>query len=428
MPSKRVIPFVLLVLASYTGILSAQGPERTQEVDHLALAALMIHDGRFEKAKTELSLVDTSANNFDAARYYTIRGVLDSKTDRFRSAIKNYLKAIRATKAKTFEPPGNDEAQRYLFSVGSSASKKSPDPAPGFDAKKIKSERLEKLHIYLSQAYYQIKDYAKTVKHLDLAGAKGKDRAALFALRAECYWKIGRKEKAIDALNEGLGLFPDEAALLLQKYHYFAEIGFYQSAIKFAKKYISVTNADAGEYVILAQLLIEADLKDEAIEILEEARARFPKNPKLDLLLGHVYMKYDMNYTAAHLFEKGASKDRQYVSDAVEMFRRNKDYSHAIFLTTRMNDKVEKLKQEVAIFLDRGEFEKVIGLEDDLERHNILNDDNMRYALAYSYYMAKDYPKAELHLKKIQDSSLFKKGTTILENIERCRENALECF
>ena len=61
---------------------------------------------------------------------------------------------------------------------------------------------------------------------------------------------------------------------------------------------------------------------------------------------------------------------------------------------------MEKLKQLVAIYLDRGEFEKVIGLKDGLERYNLLEDDNLRYALAYSYYMAKDYPNAEIQLKK----------------------------
>jgi hypothetical protein len=93
-----------------------------------------------------------------------------------------------------------------------------------------------------------------------------------------------------------------------------------------------------------------------------------------------------------------------------------------------MTDKVQKLQQKVAIYLDRGEFEKVIGLKDNLRRYNILEDDNIRYALAYSYYMAKDYPEAEFHLKRIQTAALFEQGIVILRNIERCREDITECF
>jgi hypothetical protein len=93
-----------------------------------------------------------------------------------------------------------------------------------------------------------------------------------------------------------------------------------------------------------------------------------------------------------------------------------------------MNDKVEKIKQLVALYLELGEFEKVIGLKDGLERYNLLEDDNLRYALAYSYYMAKDYPNAENQVQQIYNNELFAKGTVILRNIEKCRENSMECF
>ena len=112
----------------------------------------------------------------------------------------------------------------------------------------------------------------------------------------------------------------------------------------------------------LACLDVRQEL-DEATHILETARGKFPEDPKVDVLLAHIYMKQEMNYTAAYLLEAGACKDKKYLKDAVEMHRRIKDYSHAIFLTTQMTDKVEKLKQKVAVYLDRGEFEKVIGLK-----------------------------------------------------------------
>jgi len=417
---------VMLLLISFLSPVLAQDPAQTGEIDHLALATLMIHDGRYEKAEEELSQVDKSSMKFDAARYYTIRGVLDSKTDRYESAITNYTMALSATQTKTFHPPEIDKGQQYLFSVGQTRSAEEPESR--FDPEKERKEKLEQLHAYLAKAYYETGDYTNTAKHLDLAGDRGRENAGLFALRAECYWKTANPDKAIHALNTGLELFPDDALLLRQKYHYFAELGLYQAAIEHANRYMGVTNADANEYIILAQLLSEAGQLDEATRILETARGKFPEDPKVDVLLAHMYMKQEMNYTAAYLFKEGAYKDKKYLKDAVEMHRRIKDYSHAIFLTTQMTDKVEKLKQKVAIYLDRGEFEKVIGLKDDLRRYDILEDDNMRYALAYSYYMAKDYPKAEFHLKRIQTAALFDQGLVILRNIERCREDITECF
>ena len=191
---------------------------------------------------------------------------------------------------------------------------------------------------------------------------------------------------------------------------------------------MSVTKSYDKDYIILAQLLIESGQADKAAEVLEAAAVLFPENAKIKMLLGHIYMNKKMEYTSAYFFKKGAYNDPQYLKDAVEMHRRVKDYPHAILLNSQMSDKVEKLKQKIAISLDRAEYEKVIGLKDDLERYSLLADDNMRYALAYAYYMSKDYPSAEMHLKKIQDNNLFIKGTTILRNIEKCRENYLECY
>jgi hypothetical protein len=139
-------------------------------------------------------------------------------------------------------------------------------------------------------------------------------------------------------------------------------------------------------------------------------------------------MNKDMNFTAAYLFKEAANHDPKYLKDAVEMHRRVKDFPYAIYLNTRMNDKVEKLRQLVGIHLDRGEFEKVIGLKDSLERYNLLADDNLRYALSYSYYIAKDYPNAEDQVKEIQNNELFAKGTAILRDIEKCREDCRECL
>lgn len=417
---------ILIVIFLLSLPVFAENTDQDYEVDHLALASVMIYDGRLDKAEAELSQVDTSGETFDAARYYTIRGVLDAKKGRHENAIEHYTRAIRETEEKTFTPPEKSIKMKYLFSIGESDREDVPEPA--FDAEKVKKDKIEKLYLYLSQAYYKIQDYANTVKSLDLAGTRGRDRATLFALRAECYWKLEQYSGAIQALNKGLSLFPKDPALLQQKYYYFAEKGMYQAAIACANEYMAVIDADDKAYIILAQLLLEAEQPDEAIKILEKAKTKFRDSANVDMLLGHVYMKKDMNHTAAFLFKEGAYKDKKYLKDAVEMHRRIKDYSHAIYLNTQMSDAVEKLKQKVAIYLDRGEYEKVIGLEDDLERYNILEDDNLRYALAYSYYMARDFTNAELHIKQIQVNALFVKGTVILRNIERCRENMMECF
>jgi lipopolysaccharide biosynthesis regulator YciM len=233
---------------------------------------------------------------------------------------------------------------------------------------------------------------------------------------------------AIKALNRGMELFPGDPSLLKIKVNYLAHLGLYRAAIESEMERMALIEADESDYVMLSQLFIESGQIDEAIEVLEIAMAKFPKSAKVRILLGHSYMEKGMDHTTAHLFKLGAYLDQKYLSDAVEMHRRVKDYPHAIFLNAQMTDKAENLRQKVAIYLDREEYEKIIGLRDGLERYSLLEDDNMRYAFAYANYMAKDYEEAEVHLKMITDPKIYKKGLTILNNIEQCRDNSLECL
>jgi tetratricopeptide (TPR) repeat protein len=282
--------------------------------------------------------------------------------------------------------------------------------------------------MYLSQAYYKAEQYIDAVHALDSAGEKGRARVSLFTLRAECYWKADQKGAAIDALSRGAKLFPKDATLLKQKFYYFAELKLYQASIAAAKAYMKKMPANAQEYISLAQMLQSGGESEEAIKVLEEAKLKFPSSAKVHILLGHYYNQKDMPHVTADLFEKGSFYDANYLKEAAEMYRRNGELAHALYLNSMMTDKEEKTKQKIAIYIGKGEFEKIIGLKDALDRYGLLKNDNMRYALAYAYYVVKDYDRAEVHLKKIEDDELFSKATVIRKNIEKCRSNSLECI
>jgi len=191
---------------------------------------------------------------------------------------------------------------------------------------------------------------------------------------------------------------------------------------------MSKVGASSQEYIALAQMLIGANEVDSAIALLEEAKLKFPKEPSLGILLGHMYLKKDMKHASAHLFDVSSYYDKKYLKDAVEMNRRAELNQHALYLNTQNTDKVEKLKQKIAIYLNAGEFRKIIGLKKALERYKMLDDENLRYALAYAYYMSDDFGNAEAQLKYITDSELFGKATVIRKNIEKCTNNSLECL
>ena len=214
----------------------------------------------------------------------------------------------------------------------------------------------------------------------------------------------------------------------MQKFYYYADLKLYQTAIDTAKLYMKKAGSEVDEYIALAQMLIAGNQTDNAIVFLEETKMKFPKAPKVSMLLGHMYLKKGMQHISADLFEESSFYDKQYLKDAVEMHRRSGNNLHALYLNSQNIDKVEKLKQKIAIYINAEEFRKVIGLKKALERYKMLDDDNLRYALAYSYYVAGDYNSAEFHLKKINDNELFNKATVIRKNIEKCKNDTMECI
>jgi lipopolysaccharide biosynthesis regulator YciM len=385
----------------------------------------MIYDANYAKAKEELALLDKKSPSFDAANYYTALGVLHSKEQETQKAIEAYKNAINATKIKVFEAPKTYTKEKYLFSIAS--NEKSGNQAPKFDSETKRKEKIEQLYIYLTQEYYKLKDYKNTVESLENAGEMGKNRAELYTLRGECYYKQGLHEKTFAALSAGIENFPQDSTLLKQKFYYFADLKLYQAAIDTARVYMKKVGVSAQEYSALAQMLIAANQMQSAIQLLEEAKLKFPKEPSLGILLGHMYLKKDMKHTTAHLFDESFYYDKKYLKDTVEMNRRAQNNQRALYLNAQNIDKIEKLRQKIAIYLNTGEFRKIIGLEKALKRYKMLDDENLRYALAYSYYMSDDYKNAEAQLKFITDSELFGKATVIRKNIEKGTNNPMEC-
>lgn len=402
-----------------------------QTINHMEIATIMYYDGKYDKALEALQSAKDSHREIAWDKYHNMRGLIFLKNEKYHASISAFKEAILATRKKVYTPPVEDKPQReYLFKLFSDndKAKKPVVKKPVFDPEKLRKDQIEEIYLYLSQAYYKAEQYLDAVHALDAAGVKGRASASLFTLRAECYWKAGQKGSSIDALSRGSKLFPEDATLLKQKFYYFAELKLYQASIEAAKAYMKKVPADAQEYISLAQMLQSGGESEEAIKVLEEAKLKFPSSAKVHILLGHYYNQKEMPHITAGLFEEGSFYDEKYLKEAAEMYRRNGALAHALYLNSRMKDREEKTKQKVAIYIGKGEFEKIIGLKDALDRYGLLQNDTMRYALAYAYYMVKAYEQAEAHLKMIEDDELFSKATVIRKNIEKCRNNSLECL
>lgn len=385
---------ILTILMILTLSLVAKEPQKAKRdsvakeemIDHVSLAAMLYKDGNYNRAKNMIAQANTSEKGFDMTYYHTLSGLIDLKLFDYKATIKNFIKAIEY-----------------------GASDKN-------------------LYVYMANAHYKLGEYKEAIDALDRAGDLVNKRPKLFLFKIQAYWKLGEKASAIGELRRAIAKFPKEENFYKMEFFYLVEMGFFQEALDISKEYFKRFYIDAKTYVALATALKKSSQVDKAIKLMEEARLKFPHDASVIMMLGHLYIDKGRFVSASELFAQASAYESKNSAQTAEMFRRAKKFAQALYHNSKILDEKEKLKQRVAIFLEFNQFDKIVAIRDSLERSGLLDEENMRYTLAYAYYLVKEYSASEKLLKSLQDPSLFNKATVILKNMEKCKANRWECL
>lgn len=376
--------FFLLLTVLHLSVFAAEKP-KDDEVDHVALAALLMKDGYYARAADTLNGADTAKKDFDFVRYYTLKGLIFTKQNLYKAANDEFSKAIESGQT---------------------------DPA---------------IYLYIAQNNFKLQEYQAAVDALDKAGDAATTKPQLLALRAECYWRLDQHERALETLAKTIAKFPDYYAAYKQRFNYFIELELYQSALDDAKVYLANEEPKAKTYLSFIGALRKSGATKKATLLAEEANLKFVDNAEITVMLAHLYLDREMIQAAANLFDEASIEDPKYTKEAAEMLRRAKEFTLALYKNAELTDTQEKYKQRVAIYLEFGEYERVVATHSALERSGLLEDENIRYALAYAYYMTSNFKASEAQLKELTRPDLFQKATELRKNIEKCQNNSWEC-
>lgn len=377
--------FIIMVLI---GVLSTQVFAKSDEVDYVELAALMLSDGHVERANDALNMVDINSSDLDLPRYYMLKGLVYTKKSFYKGANENFYKSIELNEDTNASKP---------------------------------------LYLYIAQNSFKLKDYKGCIAALDQVPELMVQNPKLFGLKAECYWRENDKDSAFAVLRDVNARFPEYWDAYKQRFYYLVSLHLYQAALVDARIYLK--NAEPNETIMLnfINALRQSGQIDKAIVLAEQANLRYPASAKITVMLAHLYIDKDMIRAAAELFDEASIEDGKYTSESAEMYRRAQDYVMALLKNTQMLDTKEKYKQRVAIFLEYGDYERIIAARSAMERSGLLEDENMRYALAYAYYMGGEFDQAEAMLETITKPELFKKAIELRSKMEKCKSNVWEC-
>lgn len=373
--------FITVLLALMMTTLEA----KQRELDHIALAALLIRDGHYDRALKSLAEVDLKDEDTDFKRFYTLKALALMKQEHYVEAIEAFNKAIKQ---------GQEDKMIY---------------------------------INIAKSYFKLEKYSDALAAFDQAKTLVMSKPQYMALKAEMLWKSKAPEKALDTVNSAIEKFKSYAPLYKQKFFYLIDLKLYKSAMDFSKQMIAVAKDRPKALMIAAQALIRNKQLDDATLLLTEGMISYPKKSDIIVMLAHVYMKKHQLNAAADLFDEASLFERKYIKEASELYRRAKKFYRSLYLNTQIKDQKEKFRQRLAIFLEFEDYESASAMRKVLSRVGLLKEEDMRYALAFALFKSGQYDQCEKELSQLTRSDLFSKAIELRKSIELCKAKPWEC-
>lgn len=380
----HLLVYAAIALSCYVHAVQAAG-NKAQSTDFIELAAVMLKDGHHDRALLALQSVDLGNKKTDLARFYTLQGLAYLGLNDLEAARDSLQQAVK-----------NGQQDRSIF-------------------------------IYLAHAYFGLKDYRNTVNAIGKAGDLASKDVSLISLKAESYWHLKDADAAINALNDGQRTFPADLRFLKRKVFYLVELGLYQEAVRLGRDYLQRSNASAADYVAFGNALRLSREYQEALNILEVARLKFSQDEMVAKLLAHTYLDQGKLNSAAFILEQAALLNPALQAEAAEIYRRAGRFHKALTLNESIGDQKIKLKQRLSILLALKQFERAANMESSLYRTGLLEDQDVRYALAYALFSSRRFADANKHLDHLKNAELFRKGTELRRLMEVCKTEPWQC-
>lgn len=359
--------------------------EAVDDIDHVALAARLVKDGHYDRAALTLEQVDVNDPEVDLALFHVLGGLVALKKKLYVEAAASFEKAIRA---------GNTDPLVY---------------------------------VNLGRARFGSRDYRGAAAALEKAGAAGEGQPNAALLKSRAYWEDGRPGRALEVLRRGSRRFPDNVELPRLEILYLVKLELFQELARRRAAFLRRADVSATDLAAIGEALRKSGRLEEASRHLEAARIRFPDSEPLTVALARVLLDRERTLSAAMLLERVARDNPKYLIEAAELYRRCGRLDRALYLNQRIAGQKNKIKQRLQILLEMERFEMIVAMEARLSRLGLLGDEQIRYALAYGFFMIRDFASAEKHLRAIRDPELFTKGIELRKAIEDCRANTWRC-
>jgi hypothetical protein len=130
---------------------------------------------------------------------------------------------------------------------------------------------------------------------------------------------------------------------------------------------------------------------------------------------------------AAQLVHRASYIDPKLRVEAAELYRRARKLTMALLVNAQVLDQRKKLRQRLGLLIEARRFEEAAALELRLSRLGLLKDQQLVYALAYSFFRIGRFRKSERWLKQVTDPGLFRKAVELRRSMATCESQGWMC-
>lgn len=361
-------------------------PEEKSEIDSIALAAILVQDGHFDRARNMLKDVDPTREGIDRPRFYMLFGLVELKAQNNRAAVRLLKRSIESGQT---------------------------DPS---------------VQVFLAQGCFAIEDYKCAIAALDDADEAAAKLPGSYLIRSQSHVSLGQNGPALAALEIGLKRFPENYHLMRHKVMLLISLGLFQQALQDGALLIRSQQAGSEDYVALGEALRRGHQLSAAVKILEEARLRYSNDEQVLKQLARTYLEASLPLSASRILQDAARINPALTSEVAELYRRAGKPLLALRINSDVTDQRVKTKQRLGLLIELQRFEQAEALVPRLSRLGLLGDDQTRYAIAYTYYRTGAYDRAENFVAQIDDPVFFQKAVELRRAIEVCRKDSSACY
>lgn len=288
------------------------------------------------------------------------------------------------------------------------------------------SAEAHQRNLYLARSYFQIERFERCARAFKDGVLSSLASDEDFIQASICEQKQGAPEKAWATL---VGRFQRNASftLLLAIDEFLLKEKLFNVAKQMSLEWLAVMSKQGADFLTVADLFQKSGDGEGRLAVLEMGRVKYPLDVDINLNLNQIYYEKGMVLAVEEGFSRAALVDGKYAYHAAEINRQAGRYERSQFFNAAIPDEKERLKQKLAIYVDKGEFALIASMEPALQRMSLIHDDEVRYALAYSLVRSGNYERPLMYLSKITNKDLLEKTVILRNALSECVQKNTSC-